>query len=121
MRRGSGHRQPFASSRFVAETATFRLRFRRTRVMDCHAQPSAEATITTPLQSLTDSSALLIRERIGADLEMSDLAVRPFSGLAMERSTGAPGGPDSFAFPAGQVSMGTGSSVLRPTEGLASR
>jgi uncharacterized protein DUF3489 len=41
------HRQPFASSRFLAETATFPLRFRATGVMNRHAPTKRRKGFTT--------------------------------------------------------------------------
>src|SRR5579862_862327 len=42
-----------------------------------------------------------ISERIWSNLEVHHLRVRAFSGLAVERRSSAPSGPDSLAFPAG--------------------
>jgi hypothetical protein len=58
----SDHRQPFASTRFIAETATFPLRFRATRVMDRHApikrrKDSPETTMKNAEANTTEHAA----------------------------------------------------------------
>src|ERR1035441_2698106 len=64
------------------------------------ARYGSEGSISSSLRPERQTKPVLIRPRIGSDLEMHHLAGRPFACVTVERRSGSPSRPESFTFPA---------------------